>query len=119
MKAIWFTTGLIIGLVLIVVGMVRVATSDAMKINHRSEDELKSTISSLVAETDALREERGPADEELVAKEAKLSDAEAELLVVRNGGNEARKNSVLLDNLPLFIAGVFSVGVAGVLYRYG
>lgn len=118
MKAVYFTVGLLLGLALFIVGIVRVATADAMKMGLSSEEELKGEISSLVEETDRLREEREADDLELVEKEAELSDKEAELLTVQRGVYEAQKRNVWLENLPLFIAGVFAIGVAVVIYKY-
>ncbi len=118
MKAVYFTVGLLLGLALMVVGMVRVATADEMKMGRQGEAELKEGINSLVAETDQIRSERGADDPELIVKEAELSDKEAELLAIQKGVYEERKKDVWLDNVPLFIAGVFSIGVAVVIYKY-
>lgn len=118
MKAVYFTVGLLLGLALLVVGIVRVATADMMRLGSRSEGELKEQISSLIKETDRLREERGASDEELIRKEGELSDLEAELATVQKGVYDEQKGSVWLDSLPLFIAGVFAIGVAVVIYKY-
>ena len=118
MKAVYLTVGLLFGLALLVVGIVRIATADAMKFGRKSESELKSEISSLIAETDSIRAERGISDPELIEKEGTLSDMEAELLIVQRGGYKERRTSVWLENLPLLIAGAFAIGVAIVIYKY-
>ena len=117
MKTIYFVMGLLLGLALITIGIVKLVTARSMIANLRNEQELESTISSLVEETERLREERGANDAELIAKEAQLSDAEAELLVVRNGGYDGGKPNIWLETLPLFIAGIFAIGVPAVVYK--
>lgn len=117
-KAVGFTVGLILGLALIVVGIVRVATADASQIGGRSRKVLEEEISFLIGETDRIRSERGASDDELLKKEAELANAEAELAKVQQGFYTERSGAVWLENAPLLIAGIFMIGVAIVVYRY-
>lgn len=118
LKAIVLSLGLVLGAALLIVGIVRVATSDAMILSSHSVESLHRSIDADRKSLEDLRAQAEPDMGQISDIEARLFDAEAELARVNQGFYDNMKRKVWLENLPLLIAGASIIAVAVVIYKY-
>jgi len=118
LKAIVLSLGLVLGAALLVGGIVRVATSDAMILSSHSAESLHRSIDADRKSLEDLRTQAEPDMGQISDIEARLFDAEAELARVNQGFYDNMKRKVWLENLPLLIAGASIIAVAVVIYKY-